>query len=164
MKGLVDSVSYGFTEGTTKEAHNDLEARVNVIEDDLFYPYEGGTVQAEIIPANRRMFVIGALTGEKKVLQFTVPCGDLSAAASITVNAFRANIRHVAGGYIGANAYISGGYDFSANYTVTAQAGTDHCVEIRVTSGTAFDVAAANNTPISVEVNALIVTLSNDAG
>lgn len=160
---LIDNNSFGYIEGTSKEEYIELNARVLKNTEELFYELTDGSASVELVPAGQRIHVSGALTGDKKVLTFSAKTANLSGISSVTVDAFRGNIRHVGGGYIAADAYVTGGYNFSANYTVTAVIGTDNSIEIRVTANAAYDVSAPNNTPLDVEINALIVTFRNDA-
>jgi len=163
---LIDSQSYGFKEGTPKDAFDALSATVANATGELFYAYTEGAATVEIVPSGGRMFVAGVLTASKTQLQFSVPCKSIDGVSygggNITVDTLTANIRHSSGGYIPEGGPYSGGYNFTENYTVTARKGTDHCIEIWVTAQSAFSVNAENNTPIVVQIDALTVTLTHD--
>ena len=101
----------------------------------------------------------GALSNSNTELRFVIfTHRGLDKISSITVNAMRLNVRHPDGGYIGASSSITGGYDFLANYSVTAIKGGSNTISIVVKSSSSFGYT--NNCPISIEPNEIRLTFN----
>lgn len=101
----------------------------------------------------------GALSNSNTELRFVIfTHRGLDKISSITVNAMRLNVRHPDGGYIGASSSIGGGYDFLANYSVTAIKGGSNTISIVVKSNSSFGYT--NNCPISIEPNEIRLTFN----
>jgi microcystin-dependent protein len=101
----------------------------------------------------------GALSNSNTELRFVIfTHRGLDKISSITVNAMRLNVRHPDGGYIGASGSITGGYDFLANYSVTAIKGGSNTISIVVKSSGSFGYT--NNCPISIEPNEIRLTFN----
>lgn len=101
----------------------------------------------------------GALSNSNTELRFVIfTHRGLDKISSITVNAMRLNVRHSDGGYIGASSSITGGYDFLANYSVTAIKGGSNTISIVVKSSSSFGYT--NNCPISIEPNEIRLTFN----
>ena len=84
----------------------------------------------------------------------------LSKINSITVNTMKLNVRHADGGYVGAssNSAVSGGYDFLANYTITATKAGDNAVNICIKKSSSFGYT--NNAPLAIEPNNIKLTFN----
>ena len=132
---------------------------VNDILNDVLYYKSGDTFQLI-----RSYIAGGHVTGSGKDIYFTVIVEkNLSKISNITVNTLKTNIRNTAGKYIpqASAASVTGGYDILTDntLTVTVVKSTSNSIFIRINSTTAYD-NTTNNTPVSVQLEALNLTFS----
>lgn len=121
---------------------------------ELFYS-KGDNIGIE----NCSMVSSGHVTSSKKNIEFTVITDkNMLNIDNITLSELKLNIRTADGGYIGASAYTSGGYNFLSSYTVTATKITNNAIRIVIAASSSFD--CTNNIPVAVEINKLSATLS----
>lgn len=129
------------------------------LENDFKYVMASSHVVAvNYVAANKRITVSGHLSNLRKKITFSIITEkSLEDVTAISPLIFKANIRHVSGGFIGAVDYTDGGVEFYPNspYTLTATIANNHCITFELEHSTDFTTDVANNTPVGVEINAL---------
>ena len=106
-------------------------------------------------------FVGGILTNSAERLQFSVPLPKFVPNLNVAVTALKINVWITDGGYAIGNAYVTGGYDVVADntITITPTLATGNMLNLRLDKTTDFN--GTNNTPISVQINALTLEFSD---
>lgn len=166
-----DNTLYIKTDDSTLEAIEaqlaEYNAQLSTFLDMVKYiPDENGEV--EIFPANSQIYFDGCLTSGRKAILFTIPLpksiemlGD-----DIILVALKANIRHVAGGYVASGSYyVDGGTDFiyspsQTTYETVIANKTSHLLTLSITreDDGEIETNATGNTPVSVEINEFIIS------
>lgn len=130
----------------------------NVTEYEVNTEFQPGDTYSIVLPETGPGSIGGCISNSNTELRFVLLLHrGLSKISTVTVNTLKLNIRHANGGYIGPTASVTGGYDFKANYTVTAGKCGDNAVNICI-KGSGFGYT--NNCPISIEPNNIKLTFS----
>lgn len=130
----------------------------NVTQYEVNTEFQPGDTYSIVLPDTGPGSIGGCISNSNTELRFVLLLHrGLSKISTVTVNTLKLNIRHANGGYIGPTASVTGGYDFKANYTVTASKCGDNAVNICI-KGSGFGYT--NNCPISIEPNNIKLTFS----
>ena len=105
-------------------------------------------------------FVGGILTNSAKRLQFSIPLPKFIPNLNVAVTGLKINVWITDGGYAIGGGYVTGGYDVVADntITITPTVATGNMLNLRLDKTTVFN--GTNNTPISVQINELILSFS----
>lgn len=102
----------------------------------------------------------GILTTSGTAGKFSINLGAPIIASNVTINTFKGNIRTSTGGYWINTGYVDGGQDYLNTSGVTVTAGIDgNQVNFLLTRSSAQS-GTTNNTPMTMELNALSLTFS----
>lgn len=107
-------------------------------------------------------FVVGGvLTNAGSRLLFSIPLPKFISNLNVSVTALKANVWVASGGYAIGGAYITGGYDFVADSTITIipSIATGNMLHLRLDKTSAFN--GTNNTPISVQIGTLTIAFTS---
>lgn len=102
----------------------------------------------------------GYISDSAKQINFTLTLPKSMANVTPTITDLRVNGRHVGGGYVFSNGYVSSGYDVlnDSNITVSIATKQDDFLTIQLVSTTSWSVT--NNTPISMSIENMRITFN----
>ena len=102
----------------------------------------------------------GYISNSSKQISFTVTLPKSMKNVTPTITDLKVNGRHVGGGYVFTNAYISAGYDVlnDSNINVSILSKQDDFITIMLESNTAWNVT--NNTPVSMSIESMTISFS----
>ena len=105
-------------------------------------------------------FVGGILTNSAKRLQFSIPLPKFIPNLNVAVTGLKINVWITDGGYAIGGGYVTGGYDVinDNTITITPTIATGNMLNLRLDKTTVFN--GTNNTPISVQINALTLSFT----
>ena len=102
----------------------------------------------------------GIFTSSKTTIYFSLPVEkSLANISSVTVNTCKLNVRHPNGGYVGASAYTSGGYDFKSIASVSGTKNNNNVITITITKSSG-DFGYTNNTSVAIGEGTVTVTFN----
>lgn len=125
---------------------------INILKELFYFPGDKYTVNGRIVDN-------GYISDSSKQINFSVTLPKNMQNVTPSVTKLKVNGRHVGGGYIFSNSYVSAGYDILAdpNLTVTLNKEDDY-ITIIIQSTTAWSVT--NNTPVSISCESLEISFS----
>lgn len=132
---------------------NSLEVDgINILK--ALYYYAGDTYSV-----SGRIVDNGYISDSSKQINFSLTLPKSMANVTPTITELKVNARHVGGGYVFSNGYVSAGYDIlsDSNITVNLTKEEDY-ITVTLQSTTAWSVT--NNTPISMSLESLEITFS----
>lgn len=102
----------------------------------------------------------GYISDSAKQINFTLTLPKSMKNVTPTITKLKVNGRHVGGGYVFSNSYVSAGYDVIADSNITVSVATkqDDFLTVMLQSTTAWSVT--NNTPISISIESMTITFS----
>lgn len=101
----------------------------------------------------------GYISDSAKQINFTLTLPKSMANVTPTITELKVNARHVGGGYVFSNGYVSAGYDVLADSNITVNlTKEDDYITVVLQSTTAWSVT--NNTPISIACESLEITFT----
>lgn len=117
--------------------------------------YQAGDVYS----VSGRIVDNGYISDSSKQINFSLTLPKSMANVTPTITELKVNARHVGGGYVFSNGYVSAGYDIlsDSNITVNLTKEEDY-ITVTLQSTTAWSVT--NNTPISMSLESLEITFS----
>lgn len=125
---------------------------INILK--ALYYYAGDTYSV-----SGRIVDNGYISDSSKQINFSLTLPKSMANVTPTITELKVNARHVGGGYVFSNGYVSAGYDIlsDSNITVNLTKEEDY-ITVTLQSTTAWSVT--NNTPISMSLESLEITFS----
>lgn len=102
----------------------------------------------------------GILTTSGTAGKFSINLGAPIIASNVTINTFKGNIRTSTGGYWINTGYVDGGQNYLNTSGVTVTAGIDGNQVNFLLSRSSAQSGTTNNTPMTMELNALSLTFS----
>lgn len=137
--------------------------RLNVNSGGVFLAtkYKAGSSFYYVSSSNQVPIILpGLLTNSGTEGKFSINLGAPIIASGVTVNIFKGNIRTSNGGYWINTAYVTGGQDYLNTSGVTVTAGIAGNQVNLVIARSSAQSGVTNNTPMSMELNALSLTFS----
>ena len=109
---------------------------------------------------NGRIVDNGYISDSSKQINFTVTLPKSMKNVTPTITKLKVNGRHVGGGYIFSNGYISAGYDVlnDSNINVSILSKQDDFLTITLQATTSWNVT--NNTPISMSIESMTISFN----
>lgn len=122
---------------------------------------EGSTyTYAETSTGVNTIMLPGILTTSGTVGKFSINLGAPIIASSVTINTFKGNIRTATGGYWINTGYVNGGQDYLNTSGLTTTADINGNQVNFMLSRSSAQSGTTNNTPMTMELNALSLTFS----
>ena len=124
--------------------------------------YKAGSTYtyAETSYGDNTIMLPGILTTSGTAGKFSINLGAPIVASTVTINTFKGNIRTATGGYWINTGYVNGGKDYlnTSGLTTTADINGNQVNFLLIRS--ASQSGTTNNTPMTMELNALSLTFS----
>lgn len=134
--------------------NNSLEVgAIDILKSIYYFPGDTYTVTGRIVDN-------GYISDSAKQINFTLTLPKSMKNVTPTITELKVNGRHVGGGYVFSNSYVTAGYDVlnDSNITVSILSKEDDYITIQLQTTTAWSVT--NNTPISMSLESLEITFN----